>query len=116
MRNVWLVIRREYLEHVRTKAFIISTLLLPAFMMAVFVLPAKLATMQRKGEHKMVVVATSEDFARALEAQLLKRSRPGDDPSQMSRELPFTGRYKIEVLLDTSEQAMRELRDRVARK
>ncbi|HEX7159086.1 MAG TPA: ABC transporter permease [Edaphobacter sp.] len=32
MRNVWLIARREYLERVRTRAFLISTLLIPLLM------------------------------------------------------------------------------------
>ena len=116
MRNVWLVMRREYIEHVRTKSFIISTLLLPAFMAAVIMLPAKFATMQRKDAHKMVLVASNEDFARSLEAQLVKREKPPDDPSQVSRQVPFTSRYKIEVSLDNSEEGRKRLRERVASK
>jgi len=32
MHNSWLVIQREYLERIRSKAFIIMTLLMPVFM------------------------------------------------------------------------------------
>ncbi len=32
MRNVWLIAKREYLERVRTKAFLISTLMIPLLM------------------------------------------------------------------------------------
>ena len=30
MRNTWLIIKREYLERVRTRSFMVLTLLLPA--------------------------------------------------------------------------------------
>ena len=41
MRNTWLMIRREYLERVRTRSFLMSTILLiPAFMFGVTVLPS----------------------------------------------------------------------------
>jgi len=42
MNKTLAVIRREYVERVRTKAFLISTLLLPVFMLAMAVLPALL--------------------------------------------------------------------------
>ena len=42
MRNTWLVIKREYLERVRQRSFIVLTLLLPAIMIGAFVIPAKL--------------------------------------------------------------------------
>ena len=34
MHNAWVILKREYLERVRTKSFIVSTLLLPAFILA----------------------------------------------------------------------------------
>lgn len=42
MNKTFAVIRREYVERVRTRAFLISTLLLPVFMLAMAVLPALL--------------------------------------------------------------------------
>ena len=41
MRNTWTIIQREYLERVRTRAFLISTVLVPLFMFAAVVLPAR---------------------------------------------------------------------------
>lgn len=35
MRNIWLIARREYLERIRTKSFIVMTVLIPAIMAAV---------------------------------------------------------------------------------
>ncbi len=43
MNKVWAVIRREFVERVRSKWFVISTVLGPLFMIAVIVLPALLA-------------------------------------------------------------------------
>jgi len=76
MRNVWLVIRREYLERVRTKSFIISTILMPAFVFAVTVLPTKLMMMQSPGSFHMVVAASSQPVADAVKEQL--ESQKGD--------------------------------------
>jgi ABC-2 type transport system permease protein len=76
MRNTWLVIRREYLERVRTKAFMISTVLVPIFMLAVTVGPQKLAMMKTSGSHVIVVVASSTEFGDAFQQQL---NRAGED-------------------------------------
>ena len=43
MNKVWAVIRREFIERVRTRWFLISTILGPVFMIVVTVLPAVLA-------------------------------------------------------------------------
>jgi ABC-2 type transport system permease protein len=40
MHNVLLIIRREFLERVRTRAFVLGTVLFPVFMMALVFLPA----------------------------------------------------------------------------
>jgi ABC-2 type transport system permease protein len=69
MRNVFLIARREYLERVRTKAFLIFTFLMPALMAALTILPAKL--MMSAGKAKSLLVVTSApDFGNAIKDQL----------------------------------------------
>ena len=53
--KVWAVVRREFLERVRTKWFIISTVLGPVFLIGITVLPAVLAT-QGTGPRTIAVV------------------------------------------------------------
>lgn len=43
MREVMIIIRREFLERVRTRAFVLGTIAFPVFMVAVFVLPRVMA-------------------------------------------------------------------------
>ncbi|MEQ1855756.1 MAG: ABC transporter permease [Longimicrobiales bacterium] len=54
--NVWAVIRREYLQRVRSKAFIFATIALPVFMSAVFLLPMYFANRDQAGERRIAVV------------------------------------------------------------
>ena len=42
MHKVWAVIRREFVERVRTRTFLLSTLLFPALMIGITVLPVLL--------------------------------------------------------------------------
>jgi ABC-2 type transport system permease protein len=100
MRNVWLVIKREYREHVRTKAFIISTILVPLIMGAVMFLPA-LASSRGASERRIVVVTSSGDFGRAVQESLAQRGeRTGT-------------RYQVEISVDGSPQNRERLRQRV---
>jgi ABC-2 type transport system permease protein len=55
VHKVWAVVRREFIERVRTKWFIISTVLGPVFLIAVSVLPAVLAT-QGSGPRTIAIV------------------------------------------------------------
>ncbi len=57
-RRIYAVIRREYLERVRTKAFWISTLVVPLFLAAVMILPAWLAA-RGGGEFTVAVLDLS---------------------------------------------------------
>jgi ABC-2 type transport system permease protein len=69
MRKTWAVIRREFLERVRTKWFIIGTVLGPVFMGLMIVLPILMA--ERGGGERTVIVvdATTEGFgARVTDA------------------------------------------------
>jgi ABC-2 type transport system permease protein len=63
------VVRREYLERIRTKAFWISTLLVPVFMGAVMVVPILLAS-RGGGEFDIAVLDLSGRLADRVDAQL----------------------------------------------
>jgi ABC-2 type transport system permease protein len=56
MRNVWAVIRREYLQRVRSRWFVFSTIAGPLFMIGVIVVPALLANRSEQAERIIAVV------------------------------------------------------------
>jgi ABC-2 type transport system permease protein len=68
--KVWAVIRREFVERVRTKWFLISTVLGPIFMIAVTVLPAVLAGTSGGARHIALLDEESGTLADRLIAQL----------------------------------------------
>ena len=63
------IIRREYLERVKTKAFWISTLLVPVFLGAVMIIPAWLAS-RGGGTFTVAVLDFTGRFAEPLRAEL----------------------------------------------
>lgn len=76
MSKIWAVIKREYISHVRTKTFIISTVLGPVFMLVITVLPVVLA-LSGGGEKSTLAVVDGSgevqaDFAGALAAFKVK--------------------------------------------
>jgi len=99
-RRIFAVIRREYLERVRTKAFWISTLVVPFFMGAVMLVPAILAT-RGGGEFTVAVLDLSGRYAEAVQvevAEMLSGSEealhvslvvqnPGADPGSRREEI-----------------------------
>jgi ABC-2 type transport system permease protein len=54
--NVWAVIRREYIQRVRSKAFVISTIAAPLFMAGVFLVPMFFASRGDDRERRIAVV------------------------------------------------------------
>lgn len=82
MRNTWLIIRREYLERVRTKSFIVSTILLPAFMFGVTVLPSMLASRKNIAVRRIVVAASDQAIADAISKQLSSKDNEGTYQSE----------------------------------
>ncbi|MGI4758767.1 MAG: ABC transporter permease, partial [Janthinobacterium lividum] len=69
MRNVWLIARREYLERIRTRGFMIATILIPLLMgggIAASILIAKHA----KSSSHIVIVTPDMHLGTDLEAQM----------------------------------------------
>ena len=104
MRNVWTLIQREYLERVRTRSFVIFTLLMPAAMAGIVIVPTKIAEMNTGGEHRLVIVANDSKLGSGVAQELTgaKAKTSTDDPSgdqQFGR--PTT--YAIAVVGDTSD-------------
>ncbi|MGH2348974.1 MAG: ABC transporter permease, partial [bacterium] len=80
MRKVWAVVRREFLERVRTKQFVIGTLFGPALMAAVFVAPLLLERSSRA--KRIAVLDTSEGrFGRRITDALERATREGESDS-----------------------------------
>lgn len=98
MRNIWLVIQREYKERVRTRSFVVSTLLFPAFILGVTLLPAKFAGSRSASTHHIAVVSDNADFAAAVKSQL----QSGKD-----------SKYNVDVYTDTGEQTRSKLKQEV---
>jgi len=69
MRNTWLIIKREYLARVRTKGFILFTVLMPLFISAIVILPGQFM-MRSTGPKHIVVVSSNAAVAEALKREL----------------------------------------------
>lgn len=93
MRNIWIILKREYIERVRTRAFLVLTLLLPGIMTVLMALPAKLATMGEKAQH-IVIVASTPQFGETVRQRLL--SAPVVDEDDEAAGADSAGKQKPE--------------------
>jgi ABC-2 type transport system permease protein len=119
MRNIWLIIRREYLERVRTRSFLVLTLLVPGIMTVVMILPAKLATMGDKAQH-LVVVTSTPQFGEMFRQRFLSASKETDNDNDDEAESQTNTAkqtqepdYIIEVDSNPTEAERAVLRDKV---
>ena len=64
--KIGIIIRREYLERVSKKSFIISTLLMPLFMLALMIAPALIATMSTSDVKTIAVIDNSNQIGHSL--------------------------------------------------
>ncbi|HPR62150.1 MAG TPA: ABC transporter permease, partial [Prolixibacteraceae bacterium] len=67
MNKIFIIIKREYLNRVTKKSFLILTLLTPLLFAGIMFLPAYLATLDNKEEHKVAVLDRSSLFLGELE-------------------------------------------------
>jgi ABC-2 type transport system permease protein len=69
MHNIWLIAKREYLERIRTRAFLIATILIPLFM-GIFVFGSGYLSSRAKSSSHVAIVSADPVFAADLRHEL----------------------------------------------
>jgi ABC-2 type transport system permease protein len=102
MNNVWTLVKREYLERVRSRSFLIFTLLMPAVMAGVVLIPAALVRYDTGGERKIVIVANDPKLASAVGHEL-GNSKTQAASEELGKASGAPTVYSIQVDTDTSD-------------
>src|SRR5215471_10933603 len=120
MHNILLIARREYIERVRTRSFIVMTLLIPAFMLGVTVLPTLMMNKGAGGTKHLIVVAPDMSTAEMIRQQLYKvpeeQKKTAQHSQGMQSHRPPLGNLTVDVDTDTSEAARAALTEKVKQK
>lgn len=86
MKKMLAVIRREYLQGVRGKAFLVSTVLAPVFMLVFLVVPGLLIGLKTGGATRVAVVDETGRVYESLRESILRdaggEKREGDDAAR----------------------------------
>ena len=119
MHNAWLVIQREYLERIRSKAFMIMTLLMPVFMAGTLVIPAMLSDMKSGVSRHLVLVTNHVEIAQAIKQQLVtpqpsEKSPDGKTGPGSSGPKEPAPRYSIDIDTNTTAAERDNLRRQVS--
>ena len=101
MNKVWAVVRREYNERVRSKAFVISTLLLPVMIVFFAVVPAMMMSGGAHTTRVVVVDASGQGLGQRIVDSL------------GAEKLDDTGSPRYRMSVQTVSGSPRELRDRL---
>ena len=71
MRNVWLIAKREYIERVRSKAFVLTTVLVPLIVAGLIVIIIFSSKSEAAGKH-IAIVSNDAPFAQAVQARMMR--------------------------------------------
>ena len=116
MRNIWLIVQREYLQRVRTRTFLVLTVLAPAIMTALMILPAKFVEMGEKAQH-IVIVTSQPQLGDTVRQELLSNpitdeDDENSDSSGSAKQKP-ENQYVIDLDPNPTEAERSVLRDKV---
>ncbi len=102
MREIWLVFRREYLERVATRTFLLGTLLFPILIGGMMILPS----LFDGGEIRSIVIVdeTTAGVGDALAARLAR------DPAAIEEG---ANEYRVTVVTGTASEQLSDLNARV---
>jgi ABC-2 type transport system permease protein len=119
MHNTLIIAKREYLERVRSRSFVIMTLFIPALMYGIIVVPTLMANRGANETKSMVVVAqereTAELIRSSIEQQQEKRGNKPDVAADKKRHASPT-HYKVEVSTIATQAERDALTEKVKQK
>src|ERR1700691_6269998 len=98
MREALLIARREYLERIRSKAFRISTVLIPVFFSLIFGVGTLSGKLSGAGARHIVVVSNDPLLAESERAELVAAENAADK----ARKRP-SSQQTIEVMAPLNE-------------
>ncbi len=119
MHNILIIARREYLERVRSRSFVIMTFFIPLLMFGVTVVPTMLANRGSSEVKHMVVVAADRDTAEMIRSRIEqeqeKPKEKTDSKPTQKRSLPAAN-FTVAVSTNTAESERAALTAKVKAK
>jgi ABC-2 type transport system permease protein len=124
MHNVFLIAKREYLERVRSRSFMIMTILVPVLMAAATIGPSLLITkLLQEGSKHFVVVVSRAAVGEAIRAQLSetqeresKKAAAAREKSLKRSDVPLSAKISVDVDTNTSVEEQAALTEKVRKK
>jgi ABC-2 type transport system permease protein len=104
MRNVWLIARREYTERVRTRGFMITTVMIP-LIMAGFVVGSIFLGAKATNDIHIAVVSSDTQLALDLQTELQTQEQKDDASSSEKTGDAHSKKKQPRILVDAMDAA-----------
>lgn len=121
MHKIFIIARREYLERVRTRSFVVTTVLIPLLLFGATAMPVYLESRGSAAARHLLVVAPDISTAQVIRQQLerlpeeQKKKAAKSDPTQ-KRQVAQIGPLTVDLDTDTSEAARAAATEKVKQK
>src|SRR5579864_5499739 len=119
MHNILIIAKREYLERVRSRSFVIMTFFIPALVIGVSVVPAMLGNRGSSETKNIVVVAADRDTAEMIRSSIEKEQDQAQSAAAKNsgphRGLPPT-HFAPQVSTDATQAGRDALTEKVKQK
>ncbi len=109
IHKVWIIAKREYLERVRTRSFLLSTFVTPLLMGSILILPALISASTARGiEHnaarpaRIVIACDNRALAELASGELMRQQGARYEPSVVSPASPAE-HEQLDQRLDAGE-------------
>jgi ABC-2 type transport system permease protein len=116
MHNTFIIARREYLERVRSRSFVIMTLFIPLLMFGVTVVPTMLANRGTDQIKHVVVVAADRDTAEMIRSGIEEKQDEKTQEAAAVRRRRKPTHFTVDVSTDSSDSARAALTEKVKNK
>lgn len=108
-KKVWIIAKREYLERVRTRSFLLSTFVTPVLMASFLVLPSLITTSAARGmisdserPARVVIASDNRALAELASGELMRQHGTRYEPSVVSPAAPAE-RAQLDQKLNRSD-------------
>jgi ABC-2 type transport system permease protein len=117
MHNTFIIAKREYLERVRSRSFVIMTFFIPVLMFGVTVVPTLLMNRGSTESKHMVVVAADRETAEMIRSRIeQKQDEKSQDAAPVKKKTLPPAHFTVEVSTDTADAARAALTEKVKNK
>jgi ABC-2 type transport system permease protein len=110
---MFLIARREYLERVRSKAFLFMTIFIPALMFGAAVLPTLLITKVHGGVKHLVIATADPKIGESIREELGKTPQKEEQANPTSQRNVPGSTFSVDVDTNVSEAERKALAEKV---